>query len=240
MWETVRAITARRQAEKLPAQEPDPATSDILCPVGGGTAEQPTAGPRFRRVKQKEIQMSLIVGAYPAQGPGTLQQQFFEELAGISSIRGLELPYRASGGDPAGRPVSPPCSAVVTAIPGTMQRLGLDGHFGLASTDSNGRRSAVDFVAGIKDYVTALVAAGHPVEAVELHSAPPQHASAAAFAESLEDILGWDWRGTKRDRTLRCTPQREDPGKGLPAVRGGGPGRGAPSGNRDGTTSGSS
>lgn len=141
--------------------------------------------------------MSLIVGAYPAQSPGPLQQQFFEQLAGISSIRGLELPYRASGGDPwpAGAPGA--WSAVVTAIPGTMQRVGLDPHFGLASTDSNGRRSAVDFVAGIKDYVAALLDTGHQVEAVELHSAPPHHASAAAFAESLEDILGWDWRGTK-------------------------------------------
>ncbi|WP_427005000.1 DUF4862 family protein [Pseudarthrobacter sp. H2] len=140
--------------------------------------------------------MSLIVGAYPAQNPGAVQQPFFEELAGISSIRGLELLYRASGGDlwPAGAPDA--WSAVVTAIPGTMQRLGLDGNFGLASTDSGGRRSAVDFVAGIKDYVAALTDAGHPVEAVELHSAPPHHASGAAFGESLAEILGWDWHGT--------------------------------------------
>lgn len=159
--------------------------------------------------------MSLIVGAYPAQSPGTLQQQFFEELAGISSIRGLELPYRAAGGDPwpAGAPGA--WSAVVTAIPGTMQRLGLDGHFGLASVDPNGRRSAVDFVAGIKDYVADLVAAGHPVEAVELHSAPPRHASPAAFAESLEDILGWDWHGT-RIVIEHC----DAPRRGRPAEKG--------------------
>ncbi len=139
--------------------------------------------------------MSLIVGAYPAQGSGTLQRQFFEELGRISSIRGLELPYRSDGGDPwpAGAPAA--WSAVVTSIPGTMQRLARDERFGLASKDSGGRRAALEFVAGMRDYVAALVDSGHRVEAVELHSAPPHHASSDAFAESLNEVLDWDWHG---------------------------------------------
>ncbi|MCX6499562.1 MAG: DUF4862 family protein [Arthrobacter sp.] len=139
--------------------------------------------------------MSLIVGAYPAQGSGTLQRQFFEELGRIPSIRGLELPYRAAGGDPwpAGAPAA--WSAVVTSIPGTMQRSALDDRFGLASRDPGGRRAALDFVAGMQDYVAALVGSGHRVEAVELHSAPPLHASSDAFTESLNEVLDWDWHG---------------------------------------------
>lgn len=139
--------------------------------------------------------MSLIVGAYPAQGSGTQQQQFFEELGRIPLIRGLELPFRAEGGDswPAGAPAA--WSAVVTSIPGTMQRSVLDKSFGLASGDPGGRRAALDFVAGMRDYVAALADSGHRVEAVELHSAPPLCASSDAFAESLRVVLDWDWHG---------------------------------------------
>ncbi len=139
--------------------------------------------------------MSLIVGAYPAQNPGPLQRQFFEQLGRIPSIRGLELPYRAEGGDswPAGAPAA--WSVVVTSIPGTMQRSALDEQFGLASRDPGGRRAALDFVAGMRDYVAALVDSGHRVEAVELHSAPPLYASSDAFADSLNEVLDWDWHG---------------------------------------------
>lgn len=140
--------------------------------------------------------MSLIVGAYPAQPEGSQQRPFFEAMADVAAIRGLELPYRAAGGEPwpAGAPAE--WSAVVTTIPGTMQRVGLDRHFGLASVDQDGRRAAIDFTAGVRDYVTRLGDEGHRVEAVALHSAPPRRGSPSAFAESLEEILAWDWSGT--------------------------------------------
>ena len=140
--------------------------------------------------------MSLIVGAYPAQPEGPQQRQFFEELATIPAIRGLELPYRAWGGDPWPAGARAEWSAVVTAIPGTMQRVGGDPRFGLASADREGRRAAVDFTAGILSYVAGLRENGHRVEAVALHSAPSGHGNPAAFAESLDEILGWDWQDT--------------------------------------------
>ena len=80
--------------------------------------------------------MSLIVGAYPAQPSGLLDREtFFTELADEPTIRGLELPYHRDGGDPwpPGAPAA--WTAVITAIPGTMQHLAGDPHFGLASTD---------------------------------------------------------------------------------------------------------
>lgn len=140
--------------------------------------------------------MSLIVGAYPAQPEGPQQRQFFEELSAVPAIRGLELPYRAWGGEPWPAGANAGWSAVVTAIPGTMQRVGGDARFGLASTDREGRRAAVDFTAGILSYVAGLRDQGHRVEAVALHSAPSGHGSPAAFAESLGEILGWDWHDT--------------------------------------------
>ncbi|WP_457950008.1 DUF4862 family protein [Pseudarthrobacter sp. alpha12b] len=140
--------------------------------------------------------MSLIVGAYPAQAE-ELQQQFYQELGRIPSIRGLELPYGPYGGSPwpAGAPEG--WSGVVTAIPGTMQRLGGTPAFGLASKDRDGRRAALEFVSGLRDYASRLSGEGHNVEAVELHSAPPLHSSARLFEESLKEVLDWEWGSTR-------------------------------------------
>lgn len=141
--------------------------------------------------------MSLIVGAYPAVPEAPQQQQFYEGLGRLPSIRGLELPYGESGGRPwpAGTPES--WSAVVTAIPGTMQRLNRQKTFGLASTDTQGRLEALEFVSGLRDYVLRLAKEGHPVEAVELHSAPPRSSSPRALKESFKELLDWDWGATR-------------------------------------------
>ena len=141
--------------------------------------------------------MSLIVGAYPAVPEAPQQQLFYEGLGRVPSIRGLELPYGQAGGSPwpAGAPDN--WSAVVTAIPGTMQRLSQDKTFGLASTDSRGRLRALKFVSGLRDYVLRLAQDGHPVEAVELHSAPHRSSSVKALEESFKELLDWDWGGTR-------------------------------------------
>lgn len=141
--------------------------------------------------------MSLIVGAYPAAPEALQQQQFYQGLGRVPSIRGLELPYGPSGGYPwpVGAPES--WSAVVTAIPGTIQRLNQDKTFGLASTDSQGRLKALEFLSGLRDYVLQLAGEGHPVEAVELHSAPHRSSSANALEESFKELLDWDWGGTR-------------------------------------------
>ena len=141
--------------------------------------------------------MSLIVGAYPAVPEAPQQQLFYQGLGRVPSIRGLELPYGQAGGSPwpAGAPEN--WSAVVTAIPGTMQRLHQDRTFGLASTDRQGRLKALEFVSGLRDYVLRLAQEGHPVEAVELHSAPHRSSSAKALEESFKELLDWDWGGTR-------------------------------------------
>lgn len=140
--------------------------------------------------------MSLIVGAYPAQPAGS-QEEFYRGLATVQAVRGLELPYGPHGGNPwpAGAPDG--WSAVVTSIPGTMQRMNASAAFGLASPDAAGRREALEFVAGLHAYVLSLKGEGRHVEAVELHSAPYPGADAAMFGASLSGILEWDWGGTR-------------------------------------------
>ncbi|WP_045731126.1 DUF4862 family protein [Pseudarthrobacter chlorophenolicus] len=140
--------------------------------------------------------MSLIVGAYPAQ-PAASQQEFYRGLATVPAVRGLELPYGPHGGSPwpAGAPAD--WSAVVTSIPGTMQRLNASAAFGLASTDAGGRKEALEFVASLHAYVLSLKDDGRQVEAVELHSAPYPGANAAMFGASLSEILEWDWATTR-------------------------------------------
>ena len=142
--------------------------------------------------------MSLIVGAYPAQPSGLLDREtFFTELADEPTIRGLELPYHRDGGDPwpPGAPAA--WTAVITAIPGTMQHLAGDPHFGLASTDPQGRAAALRYAAEIHDYATSLTAQDHRVEAIELHTAPRGHGSAEALTTSLTEILTWEWNGAR-------------------------------------------
>lgn len=140
--------------------------------------------------------MPLIVGAYPAQ-PDEGRERFYRELGALSAIRGLELPYGPFGGTPWPDGAPDGWSAVVTSIPGTMQRLGRQPAFGLASPDAAGRREALEFASGIREFVLRLEDAGHAVEAVELHSAPYPGASAPRFRESLEEILGWEWGSTR-------------------------------------------
>jgi hypothetical protein len=140
--------------------------------------------------------MPLIVGAYPAQ-PDEGRERFYRELGALSAIRGLELPYGPFGGTPWPDGAPEGWSAVVTSIPGTMQRLGRQPAFGLASPDVAGRREALEFAAGIREFVLRLEDEGHAVEAVELHSAPYPGASAPRFRESLEEILGWEWGSTR-------------------------------------------
>ena len=140
--------------------------------------------------------MSLIVGAYPAQ-PEERHPHFYQALSGIRSIRGLELPYGPHGGGPWPDGAPEAWSAVVTAIPGTMKRLSEASTFGLASKDGDGRRAALEFVSGLRDYIHRLADQGHRVEAVELHSAPALYSSVHSFEDSLKEVLDWDWGSTR-------------------------------------------
>ncbi len=90
-------------------------------------------------------------------------------------------------------------SNVITAIPGTMQRLAVDPSFGLASPDAAGRAAAIEFTRSVCTAVHALAEAKGRgvVAAIELHSAPTRQGDAAALRASLEDVMAWDWAGAQ-------------------------------------------
>lgn len=149
-----------------------------------------------------------ILGAYVSLPRGKEEQErYYRLLAQVPGVRGLELPFADDLGGAGGTAwlatqLAPTWDRnVVTAIPGTMQRVRGYGSFGLASVDAAGRRAALDFTRSVRDGVEALrEAAGRDVVAcVELHSAPSGAPGAAhhpeAFGESLTEVADWDWGG---------------------------------------------
>lgn len=135
----------------------------------------------------------LIVGAYAAHAPGrdTGSSAIVRALAAHPAVMGLEVPQldRVS----AGADWKQGWSHVITAIPGTMGRIATNPAFGLASPDPSGRAAALAFAADLRDDVTALVAHGHQVQAVELHSGPSHRAEPDAMRDSMRTISAWDW-----------------------------------------------
>jgi hypothetical protein len=155
--------------------------------------------------------LSFFLGAY-ATSPSVdgwdpvAEAAYWQGLKGLPGLRGLEYPFtgRLHPHDEAWAlaHLDPGWELVLTLLPGTMDRLAADPGFGLASTDEAGRRAALDFTAAARAVVARLVAAGHRVVAVELHSAPRRGvagitATSAALAQSLAEIAGWDWSGAK-------------------------------------------
>lgn len=141
------------------------------------------------------MSLPLIVGAYaalPADRAG--QEVFYSELAALG-VNGIEIPFNGVlHDDPhwfAGVLDKRFGASIVTAIPGTMQRVGRDLYFGLASPDADGRQEALtftkDLLQAIDDHHERL---GYQViQGVQLHSAPSIHASPDAFAQSLTQLM---------------------------------------------------
>lgn len=155
--------------------------------------------------------MKAFVSSYALAAPGpwdrAAEAALFEGLSRLD-LEGLELPYygRLHAHDDAWLldQLRPHWRFVLTLLPGTMDRLKDDKHFGLASADASGRRRALDFAENARRTVAHLRAyLGRPaVAAVALHSAPKPRgtgarASLEAFAESLSDLRGRDWGGAE-------------------------------------------
>ena len=122
------------------------------------------------------------------------QESFYAGLAERDLATALEIPYADSiHEDPAwfatqvrGRFRH----GVVTALPGTVRRLADDPAFGLASTDDQGRRAAVEWITEVRRAAEELNqrTGEETVSFVHVHSAPGMRASADAFQRSLADL----------------------------------------------------
>ncbi|MCA4134126.1 DUF4862 family protein [Arthrobacter sp. M4] len=151
----------------------------------------------------------LIAGAYAAAPPqlasdAAAEARWYELLRSEPLIDGLELPWTGtlhpSGLDHLLSLLEPSWRSVVTAIPGTAQRVATNPLYGLASDDQHSRAQAVRDIEGLFGDVQRIRSAIGPdaVTAVELHSAPNRHgasSSAESFASSLAEIASWNWNG---------------------------------------------
>jgi hypothetical protein len=152
-----------------------------------------------------------FIGAYAA-APSLLgwdpvaEGKFLASVLALDGVAGLEIPFtgKLHKEDEAWflRQLPENARFVVTTIPGTMARLQADPGFGLASTSSSGRRSALDFVQDALESVKRLNRqVGRPaVAALELHAAPiaiEDAASAAALEASLTELAGRDTGGAR-------------------------------------------
>jgi hypothetical protein len=151
--------------------------------------------------------VKIHVGAYAASASldEEAETALYAGLAGMG-VAGLEQPFfgtlhRRDEGWLVGQ-IRPDWTLVVTALPGEMDRLDADKHFGLASADPDGRERAVDFLEAARLSVLKLHRAlgRRAVRAVMVHSAPRLGGSGAkssleAFADSLTELRGRDWQG---------------------------------------------
>ena len=144
------------------------------------------------------------------------EKAFYAGLADIDGCAGLEVQFDGTSMhcfDEAtflSEYADPKWKAVLTCIGGTMGNIGRNPKFGLASTDPAGRAEAIEFakaaLAAVKRWnarpPSKAGGSAGKVIAVEIHSAPNTTkpgaaASTEAFAQSLTELLSWDWDGAE-------------------------------------------
>ena len=161
----------------------------------------------------------LTIGGYALLGGAgsPAEDQLYDELRANPLVGGLELPWtgesdslHARGDEWLAGHLAADWSVVVTSIPGTMAALSRDATYGLASSNADGRTSALAGAENLRRGIHHLnQAAGRRVVShVELHGAPRAGAarpgppgvqappsSPASLERSLAEIAGWDWDG---------------------------------------------
>lgn len=153
--------------------------------------------------------MRVHLGAYAASPCRTAwdpaaESAFYDGLRRLG-LAGLEHPYwdRLHRWDDAWflEHLDPSWTLLITTLPGTMDRLKEDPHYGLASADKDGRRRALDVLEGCRRTVQHLhrYLGKRVVKAVEVHSAPRLGGGARsdleAFSDSLSVLRSGDWDG---------------------------------------------
>lgn len=140
--------------------------------------------------------MQLFSSAYNVWPADEAERaEFISGLLQREWLGGLELGYFETVAWPEGVPADLP--AIVTGVPGTTGRNAADPDFGLASPDAAGRERALEWARKAADDVAALIADGHPIKAMQLHSAPTGKADRDSFAASLRELAGLDWGGAQ-------------------------------------------
>ncbi|CAH0142239.1 DUF4862 family protein [Microbacterium sp. Bi121] len=149
----------------------------------------------------------VLVSAYPvspafASWDPDLEGELLPAICALDGVAGLEIPWL--GGihkfdDDWFLANVPAVPLAVTPIPFVMGRLGKDAAYGIASTSDAGRRAALADLRRVAADVARLSdESPASVAAVMLYSAPRAlQGSAEALARSLDEIVGWNWRGAQ-------------------------------------------
>lgn len=160
-------------------------------------------------MKDNPNHADFIIGAYPC-APSFHQQgeeqetQFWRKLADVPGIRGLEQPcledLHPFGDEYLFKHTPENWQIVVTAIMETMRRRGINGGFGLASSDEVQRKSCLDYYRHVWEKInrTNDRFGRQKVIALELQAAPltgngSVTQAAECFAQSLAELQSWDW-----------------------------------------------
>ena len=155
--------------------------------------------------------MGFYVGAYAAS-PNTsgwnaeAETDYYNCLKAMTNVEGLEHPFTGSlhpvDDDWFLANISPNWHYVFTCVPGIMNALSNNPHFGLASTNEVGRQEALAFMKKACAAITKLNTHCNKqvVKCIQLQTAPNRskgESSAAKLATSLQELLTWDWHGAK-------------------------------------------
>ena len=147
-----------------------------------------------------------VVGAYSASPAHSnwnpdVEHEFFDSLSADSRICALELPWLGSlhPHDDAWLLKNFPedFSAVITDIPFVMSRISQTSTYGLASSDTDGRDTAINDVRKVNDAVRKFNDSRQKsvVSVIEIHTAPRTIGDVHSLASSLEEIADWNWDG---------------------------------------------
>ena len=145
----------------------------------------------------------VLISAYAASPAHSnwdpaLEGELLRALCALPGVIGLEIPWlgRVHPHDNAWFLKNAPTGAQlsVTALPYIMQRCAADPQYGIASPDAEGRASALGDLRRLAADVRVLTEqSAADVALVALHTAPSGRADAAALADSLNEIAGFDW-----------------------------------------------
>ncbi|WP_018142904.1 DUF4862 family protein [Alloscardovia criceti] len=148
--------------------------------------------------------ITTVAGVYASQPADTEgREAYYALLAGEDWIDGAEIPFPGELADAEIRRWLAQHlpenwhNNNITLIPGTMQSLGKNPDFGLASPVKEGRQAALDHLKTMRDALEDFVAlrGSEDVRYVQIHTAPKAHADADSMRLSLNDILSWNWSG---------------------------------------------
>lgn len=156
----------------------------------------------------------FILGAY-ATSPCLLKWdeqkeiEYIEALKRLNSIRGLELPFWGDSIHLYNEELflsllDKKWKYVLTTLPGNMEALKKNIHFGLASDDENGRLEAIKFYKKASDTIKKInnYLGKQKVISVVIATAPSLtnkavSSSIKSFEKSLKKLLTFDWHGAK-------------------------------------------